>query len=71
MRLLKSEAHDMRQSTAVIAELQDQIHDRMPVILDPSAFDAWLNPAILIGNLKGMLLGRNLDGNSFIASAER
>jgi putative SOS response-associated peptidase YedK len=38
-----------------------QIHERMPVILDPSAFDAWLNPATPVENLKGMLLGRNLD----------
>lgn len=41
----------------------NQIHDRMPVILDPSAFDAWLNPATPVENLKGMLLGRNLDAN--------
>jgi putative SOS response-associated peptidase YedK len=41
----------------------NQIHDRMPVILDPSAFDAWLNPATPIENLEGILLGRNLDGN--------
>jgi putative SOS response-associated peptidase YedK len=40
-----------------------QIHERMPVILDPSAFDAWLNPATPVENLKGMLLDRNLDGN--------
>ena len=26
-------------------ELMRPIHDRMPVIVDPSAFDAWLDPA--------------------------
>jgi len=37
------------------------IHDRMPIILDPSVFDAWLNPATPVENLKG-ILGRHLDG---------
>ncbi|MGJ7039635.1 putative SOS response-associated peptidase YedK [Shinella sp. BE166] len=38
-----------------------QIHNRMPVILDPGAFDAWLSPTTPVENLKGMLLGRNID----------
>ena len=28
-----------------------EIHDRMPVMLDPSAFDAWLDPALTNPNL--------------------
>ncbi|WP_421591059.1 SOS response-associated peptidase [Shinella sp. M27] len=38
-----------------------QIHDRMPIILDPSVFDAWLNPATPAENLRG-ILGHHLDG---------
>lgn len=37
-----------------------EIHNRMPVILDPSVFAAWLNPSTPVGNLKG-ILGNNLD----------
>ncbi|MCQ4635010.1 SOS response-associated peptidase [Shinella sp. CPCC 100929] len=40
-----------------------QIHDRMPVILDLAAFDAWLSPQTPIENLKGILLGRNQDAS--------
>jgi putative SOS response-associated peptidase YedK len=39
-----------------------QIHDRMPVILDPSVFDAWLNPATPKENLKS-ILDHHLDRN--------
>jgi putative SOS response-associated peptidase YedK len=44
--------------TAAAVEPVKQIHDRMPVILDPAVYDAWLDPA---GDLKS-LLGHNLDG---------
>lgn len=32
-----------------------QIHDRMPIILDPQTFDAWLNPATPVEKLVGIL----------------
>ncbi|WLS03119.1 SOS response-associated peptidase [Shinella oryzae] len=38
-----------------------QIHDRMPIILAPDVFDAWLNPATPVENLKG-ILAHHLDG---------
>jgi putative SOS response-associated peptidase YedK len=38
-----------------------QIHDRMPLILDPEVFDAWLNPKTPTENLQG-ILGHHLDG---------
>lgn len=38
-----------------------KLHDRQPVILDPSAYDAWLDPETVAAGLKPML-GRNLDG---------
>jgi putative SOS response-associated peptidase YedK len=38
-----------------------QLHDRQPVILDPSAYDAWLDPATAPDSLKP-LLARDLDG---------
>ncbi|WP_313522488.1 SOS response-associated peptidase [Shinella sp.] len=63
-------AHNTRMETPVtsctiitapsIAPIS-QIHDRMPIILDPSVFDAWLNPATRVEHLKG-ILGHHLDG---------
>ena len=38
-----------------------QIHDRQPVILDPAAYDAWLDPATPAAEAKA-LLRANLDG---------
>lgn len=38
-----------------------QIHDRMPVILDPAVFDSWLDPATPTATLKG-ILGHHLNG---------
>lgn len=38
-----------------------QIHDRMPVILDPEVFDGWLSPNTPKENLKGILV-HHLDG---------
>lgn len=32
-----------------------QIHDRMPIILAPEVFDAWLDPATPVSDLKGIL----------------
>ncbi|WP_421579768.1 SOS response-associated peptidase [Shinella sp. M31] len=32
-----------------------QIHDRMPIILDPSVFDVWLDPATPVEKLIGIL----------------
>lgn len=42
-----SEEHPLRSTTIITGqpnELVAQIHDRMPVILPPSAWDAWLDP---------------------------
>ena len=47
--------------TAEAVEPVRQIHDRMPVILDPAVYDVWLDPATSAGEVKG-LLGHNLDG---------
>jgi putative SOS response-associated peptidase YedK len=38
-----------------------QIHDRRPVILDPAAYNAWLNPATPAAEAKA-LPAQNLDG---------
>ena len=38
-----------------------QIHDRQPVILDPGAYDAWLDPATPSAEAKACS-ARNLDG---------
>ena len=43
----------------------------MPVIVDPDAFNVWLNPATPVTNLKGLLLGRNLDGNMVMHRVSR
>ena len=48
--------------TAAAVEQVTQIHDRMPVILDPAVYDAWLDPATPAGDLKG-LLNHHLDGD--------
>jgi putative SOS response-associated peptidase YedK len=40
-----------------------QIHDRQPVILDPAAYDAWLDPETPAADAKAMLLAHNLDGD--------
>jgi putative SOS response-associated peptidase YedK len=47
--------------TAPAAPPISQIHDRMPIILAPDVFDAWLNPATPVENLKG-ILAHHLDG---------
>ena len=39
-----------------------QIHDRQPVILDPGAYDAWLEPTTPVDAAKGLLLA-NLDSD--------
>lgn len=38
-----------------------QIHDRMPIILAPEVFDAWLDPSTAVGDLK-RILAHHLDG---------
>ena len=48
--------------TAAAGEPMRQIHDRQPVILDPAAYDAWLDPATPSAEAKS-LLARNLDGD--------
>ena len=48
--------------TQPAGEPMRQIHDRQPVILDPGAYDAWLDPATPVAAAKGLLLA-NLDGD--------
>jgi putative SOS response-associated peptidase YedK len=36
-------------------EVTAEIHDRMPVILDPEEYDAWLSPATTADDAKGLL----------------
>ena len=47
--------------TTTAAEPMRKLHDRQPVILDPAAYDAWLDPATASESLKP-LLERDLDG---------
>jgi len=37
-------------------ELIEQLHDRMPAILEPESFEVWLDPKTDLGVLKGMLM---------------
>lgn len=46
--------------TAAAIELVKELHSRMPVILDPSAYDAWLDPETPVPGAKA-LLSENLD----------
>ena len=39
-----------------------QIHDRQPVVLDPTVYDAWLDAQTPVAAAKGLLLA-NLDGD--------
>jgi putative SOS response-associated peptidase YedK len=48
--------------TASAVEPVSQIHDRMPVILDPEAYDAWLDPATSLEQATDQL-GRNLNAD--------
>ena len=48
--------------TAAAGEPMRQIHDRQPVILDPTVYDAWLDPQTPVAAAKGLLLA-NLDGD--------
>lgn len=46
--------------TAAADEPVKQLHNRMPVILDPAAYDAWLDPETPVPDAK-VLLKQNLD----------
>ncbi len=48
--------------TAKANDLVRPIHDRMPIVLDPSAYAAWLDPAIE-GTAARALLGQALTGD--------
>ncbi|MCO5067001.1 MAG: SOS response-associated peptidase [Rhizobiaceae bacterium] len=47
--------------TAAADEPMRQLHDRQPIILDPSVYDAWLDPVTSVPDAK-QLLSHNLDG---------
>ncbi|GAB5505970.1 MAG: SOS response-associated peptidase [Rhizobiaceae bacterium] len=47
--------------TAAATEPVKELHDRMPIMLEPEAYDAWLDPETPVSDAKE-LLGRNLDG---------
>jgi len=46
------------------------IHDRMPIILDPSVLDAWLNPATPVEELIG-ILAHHLDAQMVMHRVSR
>jgi len=54
-----SSARDAPPTTAILTTapnaLLATIHDRMPVILDPSSFDVWLDPASDLGHVRSLL----------------
>lgn len=47
--------------TAAAQEPMNRLHDRQPVILDPAAYDAWLDPSTSAAKAKS-LLAMDLDG---------
>ena len=49
--------------TMAAGDPMQQIHDRQPVILDPSDYDAWLDPETSAADAKAMILAHNLDGD--------
>jgi putative SOS response-associated peptidase YedK len=48
--------------TMAAGEPMRQIHDRQPVILEPGAYDAWLDPTTPLNAARGLLLA-NLDAD--------
>jgi len=56
---------DITSCTILTAAAQDpmrQLHSRQPIILDPAAYDAWIDPATSVADAKG-LLQQDLDGD--------
>jgi putative SOS response-associated peptidase YedK len=47
--------------TMAAGEPMRQLHDRQPVILEESAYDAWLDPQTPAADAKVMLTSRNLE----------
>jgi putative SOS response-associated peptidase YedK len=47
--------------TTAASEPVRKLHDRMPVILEPDAYDAWLDPTTPVAEAKA-LLGQNVGG---------
>ncbi|WP_309084139.1 SOS response-associated peptidase [Chelativorans sp.] len=47
--------------TMAAAEPISQLHDRQPAILDPAAYDEWLDPSTPGETLKPLLFERNID----------
>lgn len=48
--------------TMPAGEPMAKLHDRQPVILDKSAYDAWMNPETSPAEAKSLLTTGNLDG---------
>ncbi len=48
--------------TAAAQKPMQQLHSRQPIILDPAAYDAWIDPATSVADAKG-LLQQDLDGD--------
>jgi putative SOS response-associated peptidase YedK len=57
-----AELHSFTIITAKANDVVRPIHDRMPIILDPSAYAEWLDPAAG-GDAAGALLGRSSGGD--------
>jgi putative SOS response-associated peptidase YedK len=47
--------------TEPASEPMSKLHDRQPVVLDTALYDAWLDPATPVADLKG-ILGQELNG---------
>jgi putative SOS response-associated peptidase YedK len=53
-----NQALDITSCTILTAAAQvpmKQLHDRQPIILDPAAYDSWLDPATSVADAKGLL----------------
>jgi putative SOS response-associated peptidase YedK len=51
--------------TAAAQEPMKQLHDRQPIILDPAAYDAWLDLTTSVADAKGLLKHDVDDGLQF------
>jgi putative SOS response-associated peptidase YedK len=61
----RNDALDITSCTIITAPASEpiaQLHDRMPVILDPDFYDKWLSPDTQKDDLKSILKNHNLDG---------
>jgi len=53
-----NELHSFTIITTRASELVRPIHDRMPIVLDPSSYAAWLDPAVDGAHARALLAGQ-------------